>query len=145
MLNEAFVASQHDLQAAMQRAILGVGTLLHELDETVVFMLDNHEEVRLRVRKIEIAHANDQVLDLKVFCRTDFENVLILARKLNMRISAFSTWFTVVLTGEPEFTETWTEAILGMKHPSLFFETLDELKRPIFLNLNHYIISRISD
>lgn len=138
-------ASYDDLHLALQRAANGVSSLVHHLDETVVFMLDNHLEVTLRVRRIEVEYQGDRVLDFKVFCRTDFENVLILAKKLNMRIAAFATWFTVILSAEPSFAETWNEAILGLERPAQFFETLDELKRPIFLNLNHYIIARISD
>ena len=138
-------ATHDEFARALERAARGIASRVHQLDETVVFMLDNQQEVRLRVRKIEIEYANSKVLALRVYCRTDFENVLILAKKLNMRIAAFATWFTVILRAEPEFMASWNEQILAMNHPAKFFETLDELKRPIFLNLNHYIIARISD
>jgi hypothetical protein len=134
-----------DLQQALRVANFGVSSLIFQIDNTVTFMLDNHQEVVLRVRKVEVESFDDEVQSLRVHCRTDFENVLILAKKLKMKISAFSTHFTVVLSSEPEFMRTWNDAILAMNRPALFFETLDELKRPIFLNLNHYIISRISD
>ena len=144
-VEELLGATHNDLAQAFERATRGIATIAHQLDHTVVFMLDNHQEVSLRVRKIEVEHAEGEVLSLKVFCRTDFENVLILAKRLNMRIAAFATWFTVILSAEPEFIQTWQAQILELDHPSKFFETLDELKRPIFLNLNHYIIARISD
>jgi len=138
-------ATYLDLQTAMQRSQGGVSTQMHELDQTVTFMLDNHQEVVLRVRKIDIEHRGKEVLSMRVHCRTDFENVLILAQKLRMKIAAFSVHFTVVLSASPEFIQDWGEKILLMDHPARFFETLDELKRPIFLNLNHYVIARISD
>lgn len=142
---ETMRATYVDLQMALQRSAQGVGVRIHQLDNTVTFVLDNQQEVVLRVRKIDIEHKAGQVLNLQVHCRTDFENVLILAKKLNMRIGAFSQHFTVILAAEPAFIDTWNAEILQMEHPSQFFETLDEIKRPIFLNLNHYIIARISD
>lgn len=134
-----------NLQIAIERSQKGISTLLHELDQTVTFMLDNHKEVVLRVRKIDIEYVGDEVITMRVHCRTDFENVLILAKKLKMRISAFAAFFSVVLSTTPEFVEDYNDEILAMDHPAKFFETLDELKRPIFLNLNHYIVARISD
>lgn len=134
-----------DLQSAMQRSMNGVSTRIHQIDNTVTFVLDNQHEVVLRVRKIDIEHQQGEALNMNVHCRADFENVLILAKKLNMRIAAFSQHFTVILSAEPGFLATWNEAILNLHQPAQFFETLDDIKRPIFLNLNHYIIARISD
>lgn len=142
---ELLSATYTDLNLALNKSVQGISSRIHQLDQTVTFILDNHQEVVLRVRKLEIEHAQGQVLSFNAHCRTDFENVLILAKKLKMRISAFSAYFTVILTARPDFVEEWNDAIIGMKHPAQFFETLDELKRPIFLNLNHYIFSRISD
>jgi hypothetical protein len=51
----------------------------------------------------------------------------------------------VILSASPEFLENRNKEIIGLERLSDFFETLDEIKRPIFLNLNHYVISRISD
>lgn len=144
-VTEMLAHTSIDLFQAFERASLGISSLTHQIDNRVVFILDNHQEVSLRVRKIAIEYVPERALDLKVHCRTDFENVLILAKKLNMRIAAFATNFTVILSAEEHFLEQWNEAVLNMDHPARFFETLDELKRPIFLNLNHYIISRISD
>lgn len=144
-VSEMLAASYEDMAAAMRKASEGYSCRIHQLDQTVTFILDNQEEVHLRVRKIETLFQDSQVKELNVLCRTDFENVLILAKKLNMRISAFSTYFTVHLTAEKDFMHTWNDAIMAMDHPAKFFETLDEIKRPIFLNLNHYVISRISD
>ena len=141
LLSKSYV----ELQKALGRADAGVSSRIHELDNTVTFMLDNQKEVVLRVRKIDIEHIDGDVQAMHIYCRTDFENVLILAKKLNMKISAFSAHFTVVLKANEAFLETWSEAIMNMRHPSKFFETLDELKRPIFLNINHYIVARISD
>lgn len=143
--DELLASAYDDLAKALARASNGVSSRVFQLDETVTFMLDNHQEVRLRVRQIEVESNRGQALTLRVHCRTDFENVLVLAKKLKMRIGAFSSHFSVVLSGQPEFVATWNEAIMALDHPSRFFETLDELKRPIFLNLNHYIIARISD
>lgn len=137
--------TQADLAYALELADTGVSVTLHQLDNTVDFVLDNQQEVRLRVKKIEIQHVFGEAVDFLVSCRTDFENVLILAKKLNMRIAAFATHFTVVLQASPEFRAQWNDEIVEMRHPSQFFETLDEIRRPIFLNLNHYIIARISD
>ena len=133
-----------DLNAALARAISGIATRIHHLDQDVTFLLDNHQEVRLRVKTVEIMHEKGEVKNFKVNCRTNFENVLILAQKINMRIAAFSTFFSVTLRGEPDFVTQWNDEILNMEKPADFFETLDELKRPIFLNLNHYIFSRIT-
>lgn len=133
-----------DVDSAVSRALMGISTRTHHLDQDVTFLLDNHQEVRLRVKKIEILHRQDQVESMQVFCRTNFENVLILAQKINMRIAAFSNFFSVTLQAQEEFIEVWNTQILEMKRPADFFETLDELKRPIFLNLNHYLFSRIT-
>lgn len=134
-----------DFQVAIQDALRGLSTRQFDVKQDVVFMLDNKKEVQLRVRKIRLQYHKDRVHSLEVDCRTDFENVLILAKKLKMKISAFSTYFTVHLSASQDFKEEFNDRILEMKTVDRFFETLDELKRPIFLNLNHYIVSRISD
>ncbi|MBF2054610.1 MAG: hypothetical protein IGS03_14285 [Candidatus Sericytochromatia bacterium] len=139
------IASNILLNTSLRRAARGVSSRIHELDQTVKFMLDNHQEVVLRVRQIDIEHQQGEVLSMRVVCRTDFENVLILAQKLRMKIAAFSVHFTVILSARPEFMAQYNDQILAMDHPRLFFETLDDIKRPIFLNLNHYITARISD
>lgn len=133
------------LDSSLKRASQGISSRIHELDQTVKFILDNHQEVVLRVRRLDIEYVNDEVFNLRVICRTDFENVLILAQKLRMKIAAFSVHFTVILSAKPEFMAEYNQQILDMHHPRDFFETLDEIKRPIFLNLNHYITARISD
>jgi len=51
----------------------------------------------------------------------------------------------VILNADPEFMELYNDQIVTLDQPAKFFETLDEIKRPIFLNLNHYVIARISD
>lgn len=137
-------SSYVDMDAAISRAIAGISTRTHHLNQDVTFILDNHQEVRLRVKKVEILYQDNRVTSMQVNCRTNFENVLILAQKINMRIAAFSNFFSVTLQAQEEFIETWNDAILELKRPADFFETLDELKRPIFLNLNHYLFSRIS-
>lgn len=137
--------SNQDFKMALERSHAGISSRIHTLDNTVTFMLDNQKEVVLRVRKIDIEHQHGTVQSLRIHCRTDFENVLILAKKLNMKISAFSAFFTVILSAEKSFIEEWNDAIMEMNHPAKFFETLDDLKRPIFLNINHYIVARISD
>lgn len=143
--DDMLAATEQALAEGFARAREGISSLGFQLDETIVFMLDNHQEVHLRVRQIDIAQAGNTAMNLRVFCRTDFENVLILAKKLKMKISAFSTYFTVVLSATADFLRDRNQAVLELDQPAKFFETLDELKRPIFLNLNHYIIERISD
>ena len=142
--SELLSATYLDLNKAMAQAARGFSSRIHQLDQSVTFMLDNHQEVRLQVQKIEIMHRNGNVEDFKVHCRTDFENVLILAQKIKMRISAFSAYFTVILSATEDFKADWNDAIVAMDKPAAFFETLDDIKRPIFLNLNHYIFARIS-
>ncbi len=137
-------SSYVDMDAAISRAIAGISTRTHHLDQDVTFILDNHQEVRLRVKKVEILYQGKRVTSMQVNCRTNFENVLILAQKINMRIAAFSNFFSVTLQAQEEFIETWNDTILDLKRPADFFETLDELKRPIYLNLNHYLFARIS-
>lgn len=133
------------LKTAFELAAQGISCHIHSLDENVTFILDNQEEVVLRVREIVVEFAEGKALSLRIYARTDFKNVLILAKKLKMKMGAFSTWFTVILAADPEFMETWNEQIIGLDQPAKFFETLDHIKRPIFLNLNHYVITRISD
>ncbi len=152
MLGDTYV----EMSKAMGRAVRGVSTRVHELDSEVTFILDNHQEVRLQVKKIELLYIKngeyeaetntyfDTVKELNVYCRTNFENVLILAQKMKMKISAFSPNFSVTLTATKAFVEEFEDDIMAMKKPADFFETLDDIKRPIFLNLNHYIYSRIS-
>lgn len=144
-IHDLLDGTSDDMTRVMQLAQEGISCTIHQLDNTVVFILDNHQEVTLRVRKIEIQSVFGEVIDFLVYCRTDFENVLVLAKKLNMRIGAFATYFTVILKAAPDFLATWNQAMHDMEHPSLFFETLDDIRRPVFLNLNHYIIARISD
>jgi len=141
LLSKSYVT----LQEALNRSTHGISSCIHELDNTVTFILDNQKEVVLRVRKIDIEHIQGEVQSMQVSCRSDFENVLILAKMLKMKISAFSAHFTVVIEVNDSFIEEWNDAIMEMDHPAKFFETLDELKRPIFLNLNHYTVARISD
>lgn len=140
LLKDSYV----DMDAAISRAIAGISTRTHHLDQDVTFILDNHQEVRLRVKKVEILYQQDSVKSMQVHCRTNFENVLILAQKINMRIAAFSNFFSVTLQAQDEFIDAWNDTILNLNRPADFFETLDELKRPIFLNLNHYLFARIS-
>jgi hypothetical protein len=144
-VHELMRLSQPEVNKAMHFSQQGISCHIHSLDENVVFMLDNQEEVVLRVREIEIEYVGHEVIEFNVYARCDFKNVLILAKKLNMKMGAFSSNFTVTLKGHPDFVETFADAIIGMRRIPLFFETLDEIKRPIFLNLNHYIIARISD
>lgn len=134
-----------DTSEALRRAEYGISTRIHQLDQSVTFMLDQSQEVVLRVSKIDIQYQQNQVLSMYIHCRTNFENVLFLAKKLRMKIAAFSAHFTVILSARPELIENWEQAILDMDHPAKFFETLDEIKRPVFLNLNQYVIERISD
>ncbi|PIQ25812.1 hypothetical protein COW36_21975 [bacterium (Candidatus Blackallbacteria) CG17_big_fil_post_rev_8_21_14_2_50_48_46] len=133
------------LSKAFELAAQGVSSHIHSLNENVTFILDNSEEVTLRVIEIDIEHAEGKALALRIQARTDFKNVLVLAKKLNMKIGAFSTYFTVILNADPEFMELYNDQIVTLDQPAKFFETLDEIKRPIFLNLNHYVIARISD
>lgn len=133
------------MQKALDLAAQGISCHIHSLDENVTFILDNQQEVVLRVREIVVEFSKNKALALRIHARTDFKNVLVLAKKLNMKMGAFSTWFTVILTANPEFMETWNDQIVALDQPAKFFETLDEIKRPIFLNLNHYVIARISD
>lgn len=144
-LEQLMTASQPALAKALALADIGLSCIIHSLDEDVTFMLDNHEEVVLRLKEIRIEYVEALVSELMLYARCDFKNVLILAKKLNMKMGAFSSHFTVMLKGNPEFQETFNDHILQMTTPAAFFETLDEIKRPIFLNLNHYIIARISD
>lgn len=144
-LDQLMQGVQPVLAKAIALAEMGVSSIIHSLDEDVTFMLDNHEEVVLRLKEIRIEYSNELVSDLLLYARCDFKNVLILAKKLNMKMGAFSSHFTVILKGHPEFLETFNDQIIQMKEPAQFFETLDAIKRPIFLNLNHYIIARISD
>ncbi len=134
-----------EMNEALKRAEFGISTRIHQLDQSVTFMLDQKQEVILRVSKIDIQYQQEQVLRMYIHCRTNFENVLFLAKKLKMKIAAFSAHFTVILSARPELIENWNEAILAMDHPAKFFETLDEIKRPVFLNINQYVIERISD
>ncbi len=140
MLSDSYM----DLSAALSKAVQGISSRIHQIDQDVTFILDGHQEVRLRVKKLEILYQGAKVIDFKVHCRTNFENVLILAQKINMRIAAFSTFFSVVLQGHPEFIEDWNDAILELLGPVDFFETMDVIKKPLFLNLDYYIFSRIS-
>ncbi|MGE3726514.1 MAG: hypothetical protein AB7I41_13235 [Candidatus Sericytochromatia bacterium] len=144
-LDQLMMASQPALAKALELSAVGISSITHSLDEDVTFILDNQEEVVLRLKEIRIEYSENLVSDLMLYARCDFKNVLILAKKLNMKMGAFSSHFTVVLKGHPEFVETFNDQIIQMKEPADFFETLDEIKRPIFLNLNHYIIARISD
>jgi len=134
-----------DINEALKRSEHGISSWIHQLDQSVTFMLDQQQEVQLRVSKIDIQYHQDKVLNMYIHCRTNFENVLFLAKKLRMKISAFSAHFTVILSARPEFMAEWNDEILAMDPPAKFFETLDEIKRPVFLNINHYIIARISD
>lgn len=140
MLSDSYL----DLSTALSKAIQGISSRIHQIDQDVTFILDGHQEVRLRVKKIEILYQGGSVLDFKVHCRTNFENVLILAQKINMRIAAFSTFFSVTLQGHPDFVEDWNDSILELLQPADFFETMDVIKKPLFLNLDYYIFSRIS-
>jgi hypothetical protein len=144
-LEQLMTSSQPALAKALALAEMGLSSITHSLDEDVVFILDNQEEVVLRLKEIRVEYIDNLVSDLLLYARCDFQNVLILAKKLNMKMGAFSSHFTVILKGHPEFVETFNDQIIQMKEPADFFETLDEIKRPIFLNLNHYIIARISD
>jgi hypothetical protein len=137
--------SSEILYTALDLAADGISSHIHTLDENVTFMLDNQQEVVLRVREIDVAHQNGRALYMRVIARTDFQNVLILAKKINMKMGPFSSHFSVILSASPEFLENRNKEIIGLERLSDFFETLDEIKRPIFLNLNHYVISRISD
>ena len=140
MLNDSYM----DLNSALAKAIQGISSRIHHIDQDVTFILDGHQEVRLRVKKVEILYRGAEVIDFKVYCRTNFENVLILAQKINMRIAAFSTFFSVVLQGHPDFIEDWNDVILELLQPADFFETMDVIKKPLFLNLDYYIFSRIT-
>lgn len=144
-LEQLMAGSQPTVAKALALAEMGLSSITHSLDEDVTFILDNHEEVVLRLKEIRVEYVENLVSDLMLYARCDFQNVLILAKKLNMKMGAFSSHFTVILKGHPEFVETFNDSIIQMTEPADFFETLDEIKRPIFLNLNHYIIARISD
>lgn len=144
-LEKLIAGSQPVLAKALALAEMGLSSITHSLDEDVTFILDNQEEVVLRLKEIRIEYVENRVSELMLYARCDFQNVLILAKKLKMKMGAFSSHFTVMLKGHPEFVETFNDQIIQMKEPADFFETLDEIKRPIFLNLNHYIIARISD
>ena len=137
--------STETLYKALELASEGISSHTHSLDDSVTFMLDNNQEVVLRVREIDVAYIGNKALYLRIIARADFQNVLILAKKINMKMGPFSHYFSVILSASPEFLENWNQQIIGMERISDFFETLDEIKRPIFLNLNHYVISRISD
>ena len=130
---------------AIEKAIEGFNVNKHLVDQLVTFMLDNTEEVKLRVKQIEILAQDDQISSLRIYAQANFKNVLKLAKKLNMKMSAFNKTFTVILNALPELLEIAKPHLQNMTHVSVFFEAMDgETKHPIFFNLNQYKIERIS-
>lgn len=139
--------SQKDVFLALQKANMGISSHIHSLNQQVTFMLDNHEEVELLVKRIEVEYTKKTGLTrhLRVYTQTDFKNVLKLAKKINMKMRDFHPTYSVVLEANPEFKHKFNDKIIHLDHVAKFFETLDEIKRPIFLNLNYYIVAKISN
>ena len=113
--------SSEILYTALDLAADGISSHIHTLDENVTFMLDNQQEVVLRVREIDVAHQNGRALYMRVIARTDFQNVLILAKKINMKMGPFRRHLHGILSAMPEILENKNTEITRLESPSVFF------------------------
>lgn len=147
-LQELLKRSGTLLPGLMFNAFDGYSTHLHQIDNSVTFILDHRDEIPLQVRCVEVLYTNretgSRAEELKVYCLGELDSVLKLAKKLRMKMRDFDQVFTVILTARPEFVAEYSDVIANMFHVRAFFETLDDMKRPVFNNLDHYVISRIS-
>lgn len=116
------------------------------LDRWVTFFQDNAEEVKLRVSQIEFlkTKGQGQAVEVRVYGKANFQNVLKLAQKLNMKLSAFNRDLKVVLKAKPDLVALVNTQLPALNMASDVLNLKNDRNQFVFTNLDLYQIERIS-
>lgn len=129
---------------ALRHALDGQAVTSFLLDRWITFLQDNAEEIKIRVSQVQIIKTKDTVTEVRVFGKANFQNVLKLAKKLNMKISAFNRDLKVIFKAKPELVALVDAQLSDLNMASDILNLKNDLNQFVFTNLEHYKIERIS-